>query len=84
LRGSNRYLATRRYLIKAFFVAGNRKISVGAICLDFEKQVAAELMIVNLNPSNDDSTDVDLIANSIYSYECVRSAAQAVFDRDGS
>jgi hypothetical protein len=26
-------------------------------------------MIVNLNPSNDDSTEVDLIANSIYSYE---------------
>jgi hypothetical protein len=40
-------------------------------------------MIVNLNTSDDDS-EVDLIANSIYSYECVRSAAQAVFDRDGS
>jgi hypothetical protein len=24
------------------------------VCPDFEKQVAAELMIVNLNPSNDD------------------------------
>ena len=41
-------------------------------------------MIINLNQTNDDSNQVEIIANTIYSYECVRGVAQAVVDRDAS
>jgi hypothetical protein len=45
---------------------------------EFERQVAAELLIFNLNASENDMTDqVEILANSIYSYVCVQSAAMS-------
>jgi hypothetical protein len=45
---------------------------------EFERQVAAELLIFNMNASENDMTDqVEILANSIYSYECVQSAAMS-------
>jgi hypothetical protein len=54
----------------------NKKVPGRKVSGEFERQIAAELLIFNLNASENDMTDqVEILANSIYSYECVQSAA---------
>ena len=49
-----------------------------AVSVEFESEVAADLLIFRLSESG----DTDIIANSIYSYECVKSAASYVRDKN--
>jgi hypothetical protein len=61
----------------------SKKVPGRKVSGEFEKQVAAELLIFNLNASENDMTDqVEILANSIYSYDCVKSAAMTVYMRE--
>jgi hypothetical protein len=42
--------------------------------VEFEKDVAADLMVMRLSESG----EAEIIANAIYSYDCIKSAATFV------
>jgi hypothetical protein len=46
--------------------------------VEFEKDVAADLMVMRLSESG----EAEIIANAIYSYDCIKSAATFVRNRD--